>query len=60
MPAAGPGVALRLAPLLEQLSDPDRIAAVATRVIECETADEFIARAKEVQRTPSGKRFTTR
>ncbi len=46
----GPGVAQRLAPLLEQLSDADRIAAVATGVIECETADEFIARAQEVQR----------
>ncbi len=46
----GSGVAQRLAPLLEQLSDADRIAAIATGVIECETADEFIARAREVQR----------
>lgn len=54
----GSGVAQRLAPLLEQLSDADRIAAVATGVIECETADEFITRAQEVQRTPSGGRST--
>ena len=43
----GPGVAEQLAPLLDQLSDPDRIAAVATMVLECETAEEFIARARE-------------
>ena len=54
----GPGVAQRLAPLLKQLTDADRIAAVATGVIECETADEFIARAREVAHTPSGGRFT--
>ena len=55
----GPVVAQRLTPLLEQLSDADRIAAVATGVIECETGDEFIARAKEVQRIPSGRRVTS-
>ena len=43
----GPGIAEQLAPLLDQLSDPDRIAAVATMVLECETAEEFIARARE-------------
>ena len=42
----GPGIAEQLAPLLDQLSDPDRIAAVATMVLECETAEEFIARAR--------------
>ncbi len=34
----------------QDAGDADRIAAVATGVIECETADEFIARAREVQR----------
>ena len=43
----GPGIAEQLAPLLDQLSDPDRIAAVATMVLECENAEEFIARARE-------------
>ena len=44
----GPGIVEQLAPLLDQLSDPDRIAAVATMVLECENAEEFIARAREV------------
>ena len=43
----GPGIAGQLAPLLDKLSDPERIAAVATMVLECETAEEFIARARE-------------
>ena len=36
----GPGIAEQLVPLLDQLSDPERIAAVATMVLECETAEE--------------------
>ena len=44
----GPAIAEQLTPLLDQLSDPDRIAAVATMVVECESGDEFIARAREV------------
>ena len=43
----GPPVADRLAPLLAELSDPERIAAVGDAVIECETAEEFLARARE-------------
>ena len=43
----GPGVAASLGPILDQLSDPDRIAAIADGVLECKTADEFLARAKE-------------
>ena len=44
----GPEAADQLVPVLEELSDPDRIAAVADAVIECEAAEEFIARAREV------------
>ena len=43
----GPGIAEQLGPLLDELSDPDRIAAVATMVFECESGEEFIARARE-------------
>ena len=43
----GSPVADRLAPMLGELSDHERIAAIADAVIECETAEEFLARAKE-------------
>ena len=43
----GSPVAERLAPLLNELSDPGRLAAVADAVIECETAEELLARAEE-------------
>ncbi len=43
----GPGIAEQLSPLLDELSDSDRIAAVATMVLECESGEEFIARARE-------------
>ena len=43
----GSPVADRLAPLLGELPDHERIARVADAVIECETAEEFLARAKE-------------
>ena len=44
----GPEAADQLVPVLEELSDPERIAAVAASVLECETAEEFILRAREV------------
>lgn len=44
----GPGIAEQLSPLLDKLSDPDSIAAVATMVFECENGEDFIARAREV------------
>lgn len=44
----GSPVAERLGPLLGELSDHERIAAVADAVIECETAEEFLARAEKV------------
>ena len=44
----GPGIAEQLSPLLDELSDQGRIAAVATMVLECESGEEFIARAREV------------
>jgi hypothetical protein len=44
----GPEAADQLVPVLEELSDPDRIAAVADAVIDCETVEELIARAREV------------
>ncbi len=44
----GPGIAEQLSPLLDKLSDPDSIAAVATMVFECENGADFIARAREV------------
>ena len=44
----GSGALDRLVPVLDPLSDPERIAAVADAVIECETVDELIARAREV------------
>ena len=34
--------------VLEAISDPARIAVVADAVLECETAEEFMARAREV------------
>ena len=48
----GPTTAERVASVLDQLSDPEHIAAVADAVLECRTAEEFIARAREVAGTP--------
>lgn len=48
----GAGAAGQLAPLLDGMLDPARIAVVADAVVECETAEEFIARAKKVAETP--------
>ncbi len=47
----GPGTAERLVPVLDGVLDPERIAVVADAVLECGTAEEFIARAREVART---------
>ena len=44
----GPATADRLVPVLDPLSDPDRISAVAEAVLECEAAEEVVARAREV------------
>ena len=43
----GSSTAEQLRPLLEGISDPDRIAAIADGVVECRTGDEFLARARE-------------
>ena len=40
----GADAADRVAAKLDQLSDPERISAVADAVLDCETAEEFIAR----------------
>ena len=42
----GPGAADQVAPVLARISDPDRIAAIAAGVFECETVDELVARAR--------------
>ncbi len=43
----GSPAAERLAPVLHELSDHERIAAVADAVIECETAEDLLARAEK-------------
>ena len=43
----GTTTAEQLMPLLEDISDPDRIAAIADGVLECRTGDEFLALARE-------------
>ena len=43
----GAGTAERLARLLEEISDPERIARIGDRIIECETGEELLARARE-------------
>ena len=40
----GADTADRVAPRLDELSDPERISAVADALLDCETAEEFIAR----------------
>ena len=47
----GPDTAERLVPVLDPLSDPERIVAVADAVLECQTAEEFIARARKAAGT---------
>lgn len=43
----GPGTAEQLLPLLDQLSEPEAIVAVADAVIECDTAEEFLKRVPQ-------------
>lgn len=47
----GTGAEARLRAILEGISDPARIEAVADAVIECDSAEALIARAKEVAGT---------
>ena len=44
----GTHAAERLLPLLDQHSEPESIAAIADAVIECETAEEFLRRVRQV------------
>ena len=37
----------RLAVLLEEVSDPEQIARIGDRIIECETGEELLTRARE-------------
>lgn len=48
----GSDTAERLVPVLDPLSNPERIVAVADAVLECQTAEEFIVRAREAAGTP--------
>ena len=48
------GAAERLAPVLERIADPERLAEVGDLIVRCETADELIARADAVQVGRSG------
>lgn len=43
----GAKTAERLAKLLEEVSDPERIARIGDRIIECATGEELLARALE-------------
>ena len=42
----GPEVVGELATLFDQLTDPDRVEALAAAIIECDTGAEFVARAR--------------
>ena len=44
----GQDSAEQLVPVLDAISDPERIATIADAVLECETAEAFMARAREV------------
>ena len=43
----GPATAEQLLPVLDRLSEPESILAIADAVIECETAEEFLRRVRE-------------
>ena len=43
----GPATAEQLLPVLDRLSEPGSILAIADAVIECETAEEFLRRVRE-------------
>lgn len=40
----GADIADRIVPMLDRPSDPERITAIADAIVDCETAEEFIAR----------------
>ena len=42
----GPAAAAEVSALFDEVTDPDRVDALAGAVIECETAEDFIARAR--------------
>ena len=44
----GPDATEQFVVVLDAISDPERIATIADAVLECETAEEFMARAREV------------
>ena len=48
----GQRTARQLVPVLDTLADPERIAAVAEAVLECETAEQFIVRARKAAGIP--------
>lgn len=48
------GAAERLAPVLERIADPERLAEIGDLIVRCETADELLARADAVQVGRSG------
>ena len=50
----GDDAAERLAPLLERIADPERLAEVGDLVVRCGTADELVARADAVRADPRG------
>ena len=57
----GAGTAERLSGLLEEVSDPERIARIGDRIIECETGEELLARAREgLIRSRSGRDRTAK
>ena len=43
----GEVTASQLPPLLDRISDLDRVARVAAAVVDCETGEEFAARVRE-------------
>ena len=43
----GVSTATRLARLLDDISDPEAIARIGDRIIQCETGEELLARAQE-------------
>ena len=43
----GPAAAAEVSTLFDDLTDPDRIDALAGAVIECETAEDFMSRVRE-------------
>lgn len=43
----GPETAEHLSQLLEEITEPERIARIGDRIIECETGPELLARARD-------------